>query len=64
MRKQNVGFYRDDRLDILQNSSGPEIERKRKQIIQIFKSCGLNTTVKTNLKAVGFPDVRLGFINN
>ena len=64
MRKQNVGFYRNDGLDILQNSLGPEIERKRKQIIQIFKSCGLNTTVKTNLKAVGFLDVRLGLINN
>ena len=30
MRKENVGFYRDDRLGILRNSSGPEIERKRK----------------------------------
>ena len=32
--------------------------------MQIFKSCGLNTTVKTNLKAVGFLDVRLPLINN
>ena len=49
MRKENVGLYRDDGLDIFRNSSCPEIERKRKEIIQIFKSCGLNITVKTNL---------------
>ena len=50
MRKENVGLHRDDGLGILRNSSGPEIERKRKQIIQIFKSCGINITVQTNLK--------------
>ena len=57
-------MYRYDGLGILRNSSGPEIERKRKQIIQIFKSCGLNITVKTNLKTVDFLDVRLDLINN
>ena len=64
MRKENVGLYHDDGLGILQNSSGPEIECKRKQIIQIFKSCGLNITVKTNLKTVGFLDVHLDLTNN
>ena len=64
MRKENVGLYRDDGLGILQNSSGPEIECKRKQIIQIFKSCGLNITVKTNLKTVDFLDAPLDLINN
>ena len=54
MRKDNVGLYRDDGLGILRNSSGPEIERKRKQIIQIFKSCGLNITVKTNFHSIIF----------
>ena len=38
MRKVNIGLYRDEKLGILRNFSGPEIERKRKQIIQIFKS--------------------------
>ena len=63
-RKENVGLYRDDGLGILRNSSGPEIERKRKQIIQIFKSCGLNITVKTDLKTADFLDVRLDLVNN
>ena len=64
MRKENVALYRNDILGILRNSSGPEIERKRKRIIQIFKTCGLNITVKTNLKALDFLDVRLDLINN
>ena len=51
-------------LGILRNSSGPEIERKRKQIIQIFRSCGLNITVKRNLKTADFLDVRLDLTNN
>ena len=64
MRKENVGLYRDDGPGILQNSSGSEIELKRKQIIQIFKSCGLNITVKTNIKTADFLDVRLDLVNN
>ena len=46
MRKENIGLYCDNGLGILRNSSGPEIEQKRKQIIQIFKSCRINITVK------------------
>ena len=38
-------------------------EREKKKI-QIFKSCGLNTTVKTNLKTADFLDVRLDLVNN
>ena len=57
-------MYRDNGPGILRNSCGPEIEHKRKQIIQIFKSCGLNITIKTNLKTVDFLDVRLDLINN
>ena len=64
LRKENVGFYCDDGLGILRNSSGPEIEQKNPQIIQIVKSFGLNITVKKNLKTVDFIDVRLHSINN
>ena len=64
MRKENVGLYREDGLGILHNYSGPEIERKRKEIIQIFKGCRLNITVKTNLKTVYFRDMRFDLINN
>ena len=44
--------------------SGPEIEQKRKQIIKIFKDCGLNITIKTNLTSVDFLDICLNLRDN
>ena len=58
MRKELVGFYRDDGLEIMKNMSGREIVRKRKQTIKIFKDCDLNIAIKTNLKLVDFLDIR------
>ena len=40
MRKELVGLYCNDGLGIIKIMSEPEIERKRKQIIKIFKDCG------------------------
>ena len=62
MRKENVGLYGDEGLDILQNYAVPE-EQKRK-IIQIFKSCRLYITVKANLKTADFLDVRFDLVSN
>ena len=64
VRKEKVGLYRDDGLGVLRDSSDPEIERKRKRIIQIFKGCGLNITGTTNLKAVDFLEVNFNLVNN
>ena len=64
IRKENVGLYRDDGLGIIRNSSGPEIDRMRKQIINVFKECGHNIVIKMNLKTVDFLDVRFNLINN
>ena len=64
MRKELVGLYRDDGLDIMKKMSGPEIEQKRKQIIKIFKDCGLNITIKTNLTSVDFLDICLNLRDN
>ena len=64
IRKENVGLYRVDGLGIIRNSSGPEIDRMRKQIIKVFKECGLNIVIKMNLKTVDFLDVRFNLTNN
>ena len=48
-----------DGLSIVTNLSGPEIERKRKAIITIFKECGLNITMQANVKIVNFVDVEM-----
>ena len=57
--KDLVGLYRDDGLAIIRNLSSPEIERKRKAIIKLFKECGLNITIKTNLKIVNILDIEM-----
>ena len=46
-------------LGIMKNMSRPEIELKRKQIINFFKDSGLNITIKTKLKSVDFLDIHL-----
>ena len=38
--QNNVGLYRDDGLGIFRNLSRPNIERKKKEIIKIFKVLG------------------------
>ena len=44
MNQKNFGTQRDDGLGILRNTSGPEADRKRKNIIKTFKECGLSIT--------------------
>ena len=34
-------------MAIVRNLSGPEIKRKTKAIIKIFKECGLNIAIQT-----------------
>ena len=48
MNKKDFGFYRDDGLGTLRNTSGPEVDWKRKKIIKIFKEFGLSITCEVN----------------
>ena len=61
MRKELIGLYRDDSLGIMKNMPGPEIVKTK---TKIFKDCGLNITIKTNLKSVDFLDIRLNHRDN
>ena len=58
MNKKDFGLYRDDGLGILRNTSGPEADWKRKNIIKIFNECGLSITYEVSKKIVDFLDVR------
>ena len=64
--KENIGLYRDDGLGISRNISRPEIERKKKDLIRIFKNHGLSITVKTIQKVAEFFDIHFirTFINH
>ena len=58
MQKQNnVGLYGDDGLGIFRNLLRPNIERKKKEIINIFKSFGLYITATTNVTSANYLDV-------
>ena len=63
MNKKDFGLYRDDGLGILRNTSRPEADRKRKNIIKIFKECGLSIICEANKKMVDFLDVRFNLNN-
>ena len=62
--KDEIGLYRDDGLGIIRNASGPETDRKRKRIIDIFKQYGPTLVMHTNLKEVDFLDVWLELNND
>ena len=52
--KENRGFYRDYGLGIFKNMSRPEVGRKIKETVKIFKNNGLSITLKINLKTADF----------
>ena len=56
--KDLIGLYRDDGLAALE-LSGPQSDHTQKDIIRIFKDCGLKVTVDTLLKPTDFQDVML-----
>ena len=58
MNKKDFEIYRDDGLAILRSTSGPEVDRKRKNIIKIPKECGISITCEVNKKIVDFLDVQ------
>ena len=55
--KDNVGLYRNDGLAAVKNTSGPVLDKMRKNIITLFKNEGLGITVDTNLIETDFLDV-------
>ena len=63
-QKDDAGLYRDDGLGVMKELPGPEMERKRKQIIKIFKKLGLSITIKMNLHVVDFLDVQFNLKTN
>ena len=48
INKYNIGLYRDDGLGIFQNVSKPEIYRKKKARVKVFKGCGSTVTIQRN----------------
>ena len=52
--KKILSLYGSDGFGVFRNLLGPEIEKRRQEIIKVFKHCDLSITAKTNLKKVDF----------
>ena len=61
--KEKIGLYRDDGLSCFQNMTGPQAERVKKKICEIFQSCGLKITIETNLQIMDVLDVTFNLKN-
>ena len=64
INKTNVGLYRDDGLAVFKSHSGPETERKWKEIIKTFNTYNLSITIETNIRVVNFLDTTFDLIND
>ena len=54
---ENIGLYRDDGLSIFRNVSGPELEKIKKHIQEIFKEKMLDVIIECNTKIINYLDV-------
>ena len=57
------GLYRDDGLILLRKTTGPKMDRIRKDVIKTFKDVGFKIDIKTNLKVVDFLDATFNLSN-
>ena len=48
----------------MKSLSGPEIEKMKKNVVRIFKDCGLNGTIEANLHTVNYLDVTFDLRKN
>ena len=62
--KKDFGLYRDDRLGVVNNKSGPETKKTKKYIQKIFKENKLDKVIQCNVKRVNYLDVSLNLNNS
>lgn len=55
--REVLGLYQDDGLGVFCSLSGPQVDRKQKQMEERFRQCKLSITVEINLKNLNFVDV-------
>ena len=48
----------------MKSLSGPEIEKMKKNVVRIFKDCGLIGTIEANLHTVNYLDVTFDLRKN
>ena len=56
----NIGLYRDYGLGVV-SGPGPQIEKKKKDVQDLFKAHNLKVTIQTDVSEVEFLDVWFNF---
>ena len=64
IEKSDIGLYRDDGLGVMRRLGKPEINRRKKKIIAIFKKHKLDITVSKDMVSVDYLDVEFNLKNN
>lgn len=57
IKREDVSFIETKVWEFFWDLSDPQVDRKRKQIIELFKKSELFNTVEKNIKTVDFLDV-------
>ena len=60
----NMGLYRDDGLILLRNTNKQQSDRRRKELVEIFKTFGFNIDIVIHLTSVNFLDVNFNLRTN
>ena len=60
----SVDLYRDDGLGVFKSHSGPETERKWKEIMKTFNTYNLSITTETNIRVINILDITFDLIND
>ena len=57
LQRGNVRLYGDDGLAIVKQMPVPELERRKKKIIELFRKCEIAITIKTNQVVVNYLEI-------
>ena len=63
LQGENVELFCDDGLSVVKQIAGPELKRKRKKNIKIFKKYGLALPITTNPFEVNFLDIQFRLLH-
>ena len=59
----NIGLYKDGRMTVFKNTSGPQSENIKKTFQKMFKNKGLDIIIYCNMKIVHYLNVTLNLNN-
>ena len=63
LQREDVRLYGDDGLAIVKQMPVPELERRKKKIIQLFRKCEIAITIKTNQVVVNCLDIEFNLLS-